>query len=377
MNISFHASAAEITHSEWANLDHGGDPFVSRAFLGTAEKVGASDTAMGWQASHMAARDGNGTLAGLLPLYLRTHSFGDFSRDWGWPQAWQRAGLPYYPKLVTGVPYTPSPGPRLMVRQDADRAGIKAVLTAAALEAVRELGASCWQCLFVDEDDRSVLEAAGLLMRRGVQFHWINRGYRDFDDFLVGFTADKRKKLKRERRAVRESGLRIEARHGDEINPELWQSIHRQYRDTFMRYGNHPAFPLEFFTHAGALLGRQMVVFIAFADETAVASAICYRDAGTLYGRHWGCQIEVPGLHFELCYYAGIEYAISHGLQRFEPGAQGEHKLARGFEPVPTWSGVWIEHPGMRRAVADFIQREDSAMQDYEAETAAHLPFKT
>jgi predicted N-acyltransferase len=375
MEIVLHASATDIPEADWAVLDHGNDPFASSAFLGTAENVGASGEAMGWQAQHLGLYE-DGRLQGLLPLYLRTHSFGDFSRDWNWPSAWQRAGLAYYPKLVSGIPYTPSPGPRLLVRLDTDRDAVAPALIEAALEVVRQFGASSWQCLFVEEQDRALLAESGLLMRRGVQFHWFNRGYRDFDDFLAGFTADKRKKLKRERRAVAESGLRLEVLHGDEIDAALWAAIHRQYRDTFARYGNHPAFPAEFFVEAGALLGRRAVVFVAFQGETPVASAICYRDAGTLYGRHWGTAIELPGLHFELCYYQGIEYCIHHGLQRFEPGAQGEHKLARGFEPAPTWSAFWITHPGMRRAVADFIAREDTAMQDYEAETAAHLPFK-
>lgn len=375
MEIVLYPRAGAIPDGDWTLLDHGDDPFASRAFLGTAEKVGAAGTAMAWQAQHLALHEG-GLLLGLLPLYLRSHSFGDFSRDWNWASAWQRAGLDYYPKLVSGMPYTPSPGPRLLVRQGLARDTVAPALIEAALEVTRRLGASSWQCLFVREDDRAQLAAAGLLMRRGVQFHWFNRGYGDFDDFLAGFTADKRKKLKRERRAVAESGLRLEAMHGDEIGRELWPAIHRQYRDTFARYGNHPAFPLEFFIEAGALLARRLVVFVAFQGQTPVASAICYRDATTLYGRHWGSEIELPGLHFELCYYLGIEYCIRHGLQSFEPGAQGEHKLARGFEPVATWSGFWIADPGMRRAVADFIGREDAAMQDYEAETAAHLPFK-
>ncbi|MDK9703931.1 MAG: GNAT family N-acetyltransferase [Sulfuritalea sp.] len=375
METALHSAAADIPEADWKLLDRGDDPFASRAFLGTAERVDASGTAMGWQAQHLALYEG-GLLVGLLPLYLRTHSFGDFSRDWNWPSAWQRAGLDYYPKLVSGIPYTPSPGPRLLVRQGIERDTVATALIEAALDVTRRLGASSWQCLFVEEEDRSLLAAAGLLMRRGVQFHWFNRGYGDFDDFLAGFTADKRKKLKRERRSVRESGLRLEARHGDEIDSFLWHVIHRQYRETFARYGNHPAFPVEFFIEAGALLARQLVVFIAFMNDTPVASAICYRDARTLYGRHWGTEIEMPGLHFELCYYQGIEYCIRHGLQGFEPGAQGEHKLARGFEPVPTWSAFWIADPAMRRTVTDFIAREDSAMQDYAAETASHLPFK-
>lgn len=376
MEIVLHTAAADIPEDDWAGLDHGDDPFAGRAFLGAAEAAGAAGAAMGWQAQHLALYD-DGRLLGLLPLYLRTHSFGDFSRDWNWPRAWERAGLNYYPKLVSGIPYTPSPGPRLLVRQGLDRDVVAPVLVDTALEVARRLGASSWQCLFVEEPDRARLEAAGLLMRRGVQFHWRNRAYGNFDDFLAGFTAEKRKKLKRERRAVAESGLRLEVRHGDEIDAGLWQAIHRQYRDTFARYGNHPAFPLEFFTAAGPLLGKKLVVFVAFMDAKPVASAICYRDAASLYGRHWGAELDLPGLHFELCYYQGIDYCIRHGLQTFEPGAQGEHKLARGFEPVATWSAFWIAHPGMRRAVADFIVREDSAMQDYEAETAARLPFRT
>lgn len=375
MEIVLLHTATDISEADWTLLDHGDDPFASRAFLGTAEKVGASGTAMGWQARHLALYEG-GLLLGLLPLYLRSHSFGDFSRDWNWASAWQRSGLDYYPKLVSGMPYTPSPGPRLLVRRGIEPEAAASALIEAALEVTRRLGASSWQCLFVEEEDRARLAAAGLLMRRGVQFHWFNRGYRDFDDFLATFTADKRKKLKRERRLVRESGLRLEARHGDEIHPGLWQVIHRQYRGTFARYGNHPAFPVEFFIEAGALLARRLVVFMAFQEQKPVASAICYRDADTLYGRHWGTEIDMRGLHFELCYYQGIEYCIRRGLQGFEPGAQGEHKLSRGFEPVATWSAFWIAHPGMRRAVADFILREDSAMQDYEAETATHLPFK-
>ncbi|HZV54914.1 MAG TPA: GNAT family N-acetyltransferase, partial [Rhodocyclaceae bacterium] len=220
------------------------------------------------------------------------------------------------------------------------------------------------------------LEAAGLLMRRGVQFHWINRGYRDFTDFLATFTSEKRKKLKRERRAVGDAGLRVEARHGDEIDDVLWAAIHRHYRSTFERLGGFAAFSLDFFRGVGAALGRRMVVFLAFHDDHPVASAICYRDDAALYGRHWGADIDCPGLHFELCYHAGIEYAIDHGLQRFEPGAQGEHKIARGFEPVSTWSAFWIAERRLREAVARHLEREEGAMLDYQDDMAGHLPYR-
>ncbi len=369
-------SACDLPEADWQRLATGNDPFMSRAFLGAAEQTGAAGEQMAWRPMHLALRDDAGRLAGLLPLYQREHSFGDFSRDWNWAAAWEQNGRAYYPKLVSGVPYTPSPGPRLLAAQDA-AAGVKPALVEAALALTQELGASSWQCLFVREAESQWLRDAGLLLRRGVQFHWLNRGYRDFADFLAGFTAGKRKKLKRERRAVVEAGLRIEARHGDGIDAALWRAIHRHYRDTFRRHGNHPAFPLEFFRRAGAELARRMVVFLAWQDERPVASAICYRDDAALYGRHWGSDIDCPGLHFELCYYRGIEYALEHGLARFEPGAQGEHKLARGFEPVPTWSAYWIADPRMRGIVANFLAREGEAMLDYEAETARHLPFKS
>lgn len=363
----------DLVEADWQRLATGGDPFVSRAFLGAAEKCVTAQGPLGWLPMHVVFRDGAGRIAGLLPLYARHHWYGDFAVDYGWAPAWQQAGLAYFPKLVTGVPFTPSPGPRLLV---ADDSGMRASLIQAGIDATTASGASNWQCLFVQEADRAALESAGLLMRRGAQFHWFNRGYRDFADFLATFTAEKRKKLKRERRAVVDAGLRIEARHGDEIDDALWQAIHRHYRSTFERLGGYASFSLDFFRSVGAALGRQMVVFCALDGERPVASAICYRDDLTLYGRHWGTDIDCPGLHFELCYHAGIEYAITHGLQRFEPGAQGEHKIARGFEPVSTWSAFWIPEPRLRDAVARYLEREDGAMRDYQDELTGHLPYR-
>ena len=371
----FLRKADALSLEDWQRLDTGDDPFLSHAFLAAAEASGAAAPRLGWQPMHLVLRDGQDGLAGFLPLYLRRHSFGDFSHDWNWPSAWQQYGLPYYPKLVSGIPFTPSPGPRLAVVQDAPPATRTALLHA-VLDCAAKLGVSSWQCLFVRAPDKVLLQDAGLLMRHSVQFHWLSRGERDFADFLGRFTAQKRKKLKRERRAVQETGLRIEARHGDEIDASLWAAIHRHYVDTFLRHGNHPAFPLEFFQTAGSALGRRMVVFVAWQRDAPVASAICYRDGHTLYGRHWGTDIDSPGLHFELCYYQGIEYALAHGLQRFEPGAQGEHKLARGFEPVTTTSACWIADPRLRGIVADFLRHESALMTDYEAETARHLPWR-
>lgn len=367
------AGACELAESDWQRLAPEGDPFVSRAFLGAAEACVTERGPSGWQPMHIALRDGEGSIAGLLPLYARHHWYGDFAVDYGWDQAWQQAGQSYFPKLVTAVPFTPSPGPRLLAGEDD---AVRAELIAAAIDATAAIGASNWQCLFVREIDRAALAAAGLLVRRGVQFHWFNRGYRDFADFLTGLTAEKRKKLKRERRAVADAGLRVEARHGDEIDDALWLAIHRHYRSTFDRLGGVASFSPEFFRSVGAALGRRMVVFCAFQGERPVASAICYRDDLALYGRHWGTDIDCPGLHFELCYHAGIEYSITQGLQRFEPGAQGEHKIARGFEPVSTWSAFWVAEPRLREAVARYLVREEESMRDYQAEMAGHLPYR-
>ena len=372
-----HAGATALAEHEWRELDTEGDPFVNRAFLGAAEQCATRRGPLGWQPMHIALREADGRCAGFLPLYARHHWYGDFAADWNWEPAWRQAGLAYYPKLVTGVPFTPSPGPRLLAARSADGMAVRAALIEAAIERTVALGASNWQCLFVRERDRAPLAGAGLLLRRGVQFHWFNRGYRDFADFLESFVAAKRKKLKRERRAVADAGLRVEVRHGDDIDELLWRAIHRHYSSTFERLGGMASFSLEFFRAVGASLGKRMVVFCAFEGERPVASAICYRDDEALYGRHWGTEVDVPGLHFELCYHAGIEYAINHELQRFEPGAQGEHKIARGFEPVSTWSAYWIADPDMREAVARYVAREDAGMRAYQDEMALHLPYRT
>ncbi|QLG87767.1 GNAT family N-acetyltransferase [Chitinibacter bivalviorum] len=374
-SLSILRSADEMDQASWSQLAVAGDPFLSRAFLGLAESTGAASARLGWQAMHLALRDSQNSIAAFLPLYLRHHSFGDFSRDWQWAQAWQAAGLNYYPKLVSAVPFTPSPGSRCVLSQSASP-HLRSQLIASCIELATELEVSSWQCLFVPQHERHVLLDAGLLLRKGVQFHWLNRQYRDFDDYLATFTADKRKKLKRERRYVSDAQLRLETWHGHEVQSQYWPAIYRQYSNTFRRYGNHPAFSRAFFQQIAAQLGEQMVIFAALAGEELVASAICYRNDTTLFGRHWGADIDCPGLHFELCYYQGIEYGIAHGLQRFEPGAQGEHKLARGFEPVETWSAYWIAHDGMRDSVARYFAQEEQSTDEYQLAMASHLPFK-
>ena len=376
LHTKFHASVEEIGALEWAELDLHDDPFMSHAFLAATERPRAVSPRMGWHPRHVALRDDAGLLVGALPLYLRTHSFGDFSRDWNWPAAFEQHGVRYYPKLVSGIPYTPATGPRFLVRRGVERLPVVQQLIAAALDGVREFGCSSWQCLFAEEDENAGLAQNELLLRRGCQFHWQNRDYRDFEDFLASFSSEKRKKVRRERRRVAESGLRLEVLHGDEIAPELWKDIYPHYLSTFERYGNHAAFPPEFFTDVGLGLGRGMVVFLARDGMRVVAAAICYRSGTTLYGRHWGAEGDYHSLHFELCLYQGIDYCIRHGLSRFEPGAQGEHKVSRGFSPQATWSAFWIADPGMRRMIADYLVREQTAMVSYQDEMAEHEPYR-
>ncbi len=376
MNIQTLNSINDIAADEWDGLNMDGNPFTCHAFLSAAENHGATIASMGWYPCHMLLREQSGTLLGALPVFLRTHSFGDFSHDWPWASAYDRLGLQYYPKLVSGNPYTPTSGVRFLVAQDADREIVVKMLLKAVLQQVKTLHASCWQCLYLQSDDLVSLKQAGLLIRQGTQFHWHNRGYRHFEDFLATFSADKRKKAKRERRRIVEQGLTIMVRHGDEIEPALWSSIHAHYRETFLRYGNHPAFSRDFFVEIGAALQQRLVLFLAFDGDKHVATAICYRDRETLYGRHWGADTNYHSLHFELCFYQGIDYCIGQGLQRFEPGAQGEHKLSRGFEPADTWSAFWIEEERMRAPIADFLQRESQAVACYQDEMNEHSPFK-
>ncbi len=376
LRAAFHSAIDEISAQEWAELDLRGDLFARHAFLSAAERHGAAAPELGWRPTHISLRDG-GRLAGAMPLYLRTHSFGDFSQDWHWATAFERAGLRYYPKLVSGIPFTPAAGPRFLVRPDVSRSEVVAALVQAALDRARQMRCAAWQCLFVDETDLAAATGAGLLARRGCQFHWFNRGYRDFEDFLAGFSAEKRKKVRRERRRVAEAGLALETRHGDEIEPHLWKTIHRLYRATFDKYGNHAAFPVGFFTDIATALPRNVVVFLAREGGQVAAAALCYRSDTTLYGRHWGASGDYHSLHFELCYYQGIEYCIREQLARFEPGAHGEHKVSRGFSPVATWSAHWVAEAGMRRALEDYFRREGSHVAAYQEEMAGHAPYKS
>lgn len=378
MHYAFHDAVTAVPAAEWDALNGTQSPFLRHDFLAAAERHGAVAPDLGWQPVHLSLRDGHGALIGAQPLYLRQHSFGDFSHDWAWAEACQRLGRPYYPKLVCGIPYTPASGQRQLIAPGADRAAVSRALLAATMRLADSLQASSVQYLYSDGDAalHAALDGQGFAWRRGCQFHWHNAGYADFAAFLATFSADRRKKVKREQRRVAEAGLTLETRHGDEIDDALWQAIYPHYVSTFTRFGNHAAFSIDFFRDVGRSLGRQLVVFLARDGERVVAAAICYRSGDTLYGRHWGAAADYHSLHFALCFYRGIEYCIAHGLARFEPGAQGEHKVSRGFAPVATWSAFYLADPRLRGMVGDFLLREQQAVADYQDEMSGHLPFR-
>ncbi|EHQ53034.1 hypothetical protein ECTPHS_10114 [Ectothiorhodospira sp. PHS-1] len=348
--------------AEWDALGGRDEPFLSHAFLCALERHDCLGSRFGWYPRHVTLHQPGGELVAALPLYIKTNNYGEFVFDWAWEQAWRQSGLNYYPKLVCSIPYTPATGTRLLVHPDHDRKALQQVLIQQAIELTHAGELSGLHVLFPEHEDSRALQAAGLTLRMGCQYHWHNENYRDFDDFIERFSAKKRKNVRRERRRVQEQGLDIRVLHGDEVSRDLWAVFHHFYVSTFERKMGIPTLSLGFFQETGRTLGRQVVMFLVEEDGEPVAAALCYRGKDTLYGRYWGCIRDYDALHFEACYYQGIDYCIQQGLARFEPGAQGEHKISRGFLPTRTWSGHWITHPGLRGAVAAFCQREQAAM---------------
>ena len=365
----------DIPAADWDRLAGDANPFLSHAFLAALEHHDCVGERFGWYPRHLTLYDAE-RLIGVVPLYLKDNSYGELVFDFAWADAYRRAGLRYYPKAVAAIPYTPATGPRLLLDPTADTERAADLLTGAAVELCRELELSSLHWLFTDAADTARLQARGFLLRRGVQFHWHNPGYRDFDDFLSGFTAAKRKKLKRERRRVSDAGIELRVVHGHEADAALWRTVHGFYTSTFDRKSGIATLSLDFFREIGRTLGDRIVLVIAYVGDRPVACAINLRGRQALYGRHWGCLADYHSLHFEACYYQGIDYCIRHGLTLFEPGAQGEHKISRGFMPVSTWSAHWIADDRFRASIADFLQREDRAMRDYIDELREHLPYR-
>jgi hypothetical protein len=379
MHLSIADSLEKIPANDWNALGTEGNPFLRHEFLTALERTGCVSPKTGWQPQHLVVHEDGplqGRLLGAAPMFLKNHSYGEYVFDWAWANAYAHAGEKYYPKLVVGVPFTPAAGPRLLVAPAADATTIKTHLIQAALQHMQDTAASSLHWLFVTEADTCLLETEGHLLRTGFQFHWSNPGYRDFDDFLSGFTAEKRKKIKRERRHVREAGIEMEVLTGTSISPAHWDRFHEFYLSTIHAHGAYAYLTRDFFHRLGQTMPEHAVLVLARKGREYVAGALNLRGADTLYGRYWGCRREFHSLHFETCYYTAIEYAIARGLRRFEAGAQGGHKLARGFTPVVTRSAHRLMHPKFNRAIADYLERERLDVNAYVNELNEHAPFK-
>ncbi|MEJ2106299.1 MAG: GNAT family N-acetyltransferase [Acidiferrobacteraceae bacterium] len=378
MQLTVTSSLDSVDSAQW-NACTGGNSFLRHEFLSALEHSGCVGAGSGWEPRHLVLlSDDNGDrrLLGAVPMYLKTHSYGEYVFDWAWADAYERSGLHYYPKLVVAVPFTPATGPRILVAPDQDHARIGSALVDGALTVAQETGASSLHWLFTNERDTGLLEGKGLLRRTGMQFHWHNRDYRDFDDFLSGFSAAKRKKVKRERRYVREAGIVLERISGNEATDAHWERFHRFYLNTIRSRGAMPYLNLEFFRELGRTMPDQVLLILARYEDRHVAGALFLRGSDTLYGRYWGSSEEFHSLHFETCYYDPIAYCIEQGIQRFEAGAQGEHKLSRGFLPTPTWSVHWLAHPEFERAVSDYLARERIGMEHYMDDLNEHSPYR-
>ncbi len=349
--------------------------FVSHAFLQALEESGSATGETGWLPQHLLLEDGDGRLIGAAPLYLKSHSYGEYVFDHGWAEAYERAGGRYYPKLQVAVPFTPVPGPRLLLRPGTSNNAAR-LLIAGLLEVAKRSGVSSLHVTFPTAAECDALAGAGFLRRIGRQFHWENQGYRSFDEFLAALTARKRKQIKRERRDAN-AAVSIELLSGGDLKPRHWDAFFHFYTSTSDRKWGSPYLTREFFDLLGARMADKVLLVMAKYDGRYVAGALNLIGPDTLYGRNWGCLGDFPFLHFEACYYRAIEFAIARDLKRVEAGAQGPHKIQRGYLPQPTYSAHWIRDAGFRRAVADFLQRETMAVESEMAELEQGLsPFR-
>jgi uncharacterized protein len=368
-------SIAQIDAASWNSLLRDGQPFLRHEFLLALEQSGCAVPRTGWTARHLVIDDADGRPIGAMPLFRKGHSRGEFVFDFSWANAYAQHGLAYYPKLLCAVPFTPVRGPRLLIHPRADVKVMTSVLVNAAIDFARSEQLSSWHVLFPEEDTAERMRSAGLILRRDCQFHWYNRGYESFDAFLATFTAEKRKKAKRERRRVVEAGIVFDTYHGGDMDGPLWNAIYPFYADTFYRHGHEPYLNLDFFKRIAAAMPDRMMLKVARIGAEPIAVAIFFVSDDALFGRYWGAGGNYHSLHFETCYYQGIEYCIEKKLQRFEPGTQGEHKVPRGFVPTLMSSAHFVADPRFAAAIRDFAAREARGVDSYAAAVTEHVPY--
>jgi uncharacterized protein len=375
MRSRVHKSIDSLSAPHWNALNEQRNPFVGHEFLSALEHTGCVGARTGWEPCYFTVEDDAG-LAAAAPAFIKTHSYGEFVFDFSWAQAYSRFGRRYYPKLTVAVPFTPATGPRLLTRPGTDRHALAQRLLTDMETFASSHSLSSIHALFLDEPARSVCEGAGWLMRRDCQFHWTNHSYTSFESYLETFTAEKRKKARRERRRVAEAGIHFETLLGGDLDEKLLDVVYALHRDTFLRHGHEPYLTREFFSEAARRLGDALMVKLAVHERVPVAAAIFFWSPEALFGRYWGSSDAYHSLHFEACYHQGVEFCIERGIRRFEPGTQGEHKVSRGFEPAVTWSAHFIANSQFRDAIADFLVREGQSVDAYAEEVQTHVPFR-
>jgi predicted N-acyltransferase len=372
VRFAIHRALSEIPAADWDALHDGRNPFVAHAFLSGLESTGCLREEWGWTPCHAGLWNGDELIA-AAPGYLKTNSHGEFVFDHAWAHAYAQHGLDYFPKWLGAVPYSPVTGPRLLARDDAHRS----LLLESIVGFVRKTGLSSAHVNFHEEDEDAAFDS-DWLPREDVQYHWRNdAGWETFDDFLAALDHTHRKNIQQERRKVREAGVSFRIAHGDEATDADLAAMHGFYLHTFADYGNSPTLTLEFLHHLARAMPRQLVLVLGERDGEPVSGALCLRGGDTLYGRYWGAAEQVPGLHFETCYYQGIDYCLHEGLSRFEPGAQGEHKIARGFLPTIVRSRHRIADVRFAAALRDWCRDERRSVRDYATMLASHSPFKS
>jgi uncharacterized protein len=369
------ASMADIGPEEWDACAGADNPTVSHAFLSALEDSGSVCAETGWQPQHLCVFDGAGKLAAAVPLYLKSHSYGEYVFDWGWADAYERAGGRYYPKLQSSVPFTPVTGPRLLLRPDAEPELLDA-LGAGMMQLCQRNGISSVHVTFLPEDQWQQMGTLDWLLRTGEQFHWLNDNYTTFDDFLAALSSRKRKNIKKERRKVTELGLEIRTLSGDDLTEDAWDAFYGFYCNTSERKWGEAYLAREFFSLLSARMADKVALMMAYDDGVAVAGALNIVGRKAIFGRNWGCLGEYKFLHFELCYYQAIDYAIRHGLIRVEAGAQGPHKLQRGYLPTKTYSAHWIRDPGLRDAIEHYLNGERKQIDGEIEYLGTHSPFR-
>lgn len=376
MPAEIHDSLLDISASDWNRLNQDNNPFTSYAFLSALEESGSIGGDTGWMPKYLLIRDKNNNLAGALPMYEKHHSWGEYVFDWAWANAWQQCGLAYYPKLIVAVPFSPVSGKRFLVATATNPEKTIQMLQNAAVEYATKGDYSSLHYLFPSSAECSLLQQQGLLIRHDVQFHWENHGYADFTAFLATMSSRKRKKITRERRRVSDMGVQFKIISGENVSAVEMNNMYEFYLATIMAHGSHAYLSRSFFRLLGERMAENIVLIEAHLQGKVIASAMNIRHRNVLYGRYWGCNEEYHSLHFETCYYQAIEYCINNGLSHFEGGAQGEHKLSRGFLPAITCSAHWMADQKLTLAISDFLDREKAHVAHYQQLLNEHSPFK-